>query len=82
MGRENIIGKMVSIMKVNLKMDSEMDSENGLFLQKLIMKGSSKVISNMVRARNLWIMEINTKVNILKELNLMVFLFKVQQVKK
>lgn len=66
MVRGSIFGKMVNFMKVSLKKDSEMDLENGIFLQNHSTKGNLKAISSMDMENRLSKMEIIMRVSTLR----------------
>ena len=66
MVEENMYGRTVNIMKESLKMDLEMEWENGTFHPKPSTKDNLKETLNMVMESNHFKMEITMKDNTFK----------------
>lgn len=73
MVKENILGKVVIIMRENLKMGLDRDSVDGIFLQKSIMKEILRAISSTATESNILQMEIFFRANFPKELRTKAF---------
>lgn len=66
MVKVNIFGKMVHIMKDNLKMALDKEREYGIILKRLIIKGNLEMILSMVMENKYLRMETNIKASFLK----------------